>query len=99
MRESKALLFPIIWYEGFTMVILESIMNYLHVISNDIGSMSEIIENGVNGYKYKNNAPNSLREVIKKLDGQDLSESTRANYLANYSEISALDCMKKLYGI
>ena len=70
--------------EGFPMVLLESISCGLPSIAFDVGGISEIIYNGVNGWiinKEKHNAKEIIKNINKildekvNLDRQKISES------------------------
>ena len=49
MAKAKFLIFPSEWYEGFSITLLEAFVNKLPVLSSNIGSMQEIIEDNING--------------------------------------------------
>src|SRR5690606_4601494 len=61
MQEAKALLFPSLWYEGFPMVIVESLSNGLPVITTNIGSQASIINHYQTGYHVE---PSNLSLMI-----------------------------------
>lgn len=65
MSHSRALVFPSIWYEGMPMVILESFAAGMPVIASRLGTMQEIVEDGVNGLLFD---PNNPDDLTAKLD-------------------------------
>jgi glycosyltransferase involved in cell wall biosynthesis len=70
MRQSRALLFPSLWYEGFPMVILEAISVGLPVIASHIGGIPEIIQHQHNGFLFKPGKVDDLYQLINQT-GQD----------------------------
>lgn len=64
LGKSKALLFPIEWNEPFGIVMIEAMACGTPVLANDFGSVSEVVENGVSGYKTSGNP--SIIEAVKK---------------------------------
>jgi glycosyltransferase involved in cell wall biosynthesis len=50
ISKSKYLIQPSIWYETFGLTIVEAMSNGVPVIGFDIGTRSDFIENGVNGF-------------------------------------------------
>mgnify|MGYP006083604635 FL=1 len=67
MSKAKFLIFPSEWYEGFSITLLEAFVNRLPVLSSNIGSMQEIIENNVNGMLFKSGDVSDLIEKINKM--------------------------------
>lgn len=65
-RKSDILLFPSLW-EGYGMVIAEAMANGLPVISSDIPTSRELIDDGVNGLLFKKEDHQDLAKCIKKL--------------------------------
>ena len=49
MERASFLVFPSEWYEGFPMTLAESFSHALPVIASRLGSMAEIVEDGVTG--------------------------------------------------
>jgi glycosyltransferase involved in cell wall biosynthesis len=53
MQRAQFLVFPSIWYEGFPLTIAESYACKLPVIASRLGSMSEIVRDGVTGLHFE----------------------------------------------
>ena len=53
MHNAQSLIFPSIWYEGFPLTIAEAFSCGLPVIAPKLGSMAEIVEDGVNGLHFE----------------------------------------------
>ncbi|WP_017317174.1 glycosyltransferase [Mastigocladopsis repens] len=60
---AKFLVFPSIWYEGFPLTIAEAFACGLPVIASKLGSMAEIVEDGVTGLHFE--AGNALDLAAK----------------------------------
>lgn len=67
MRQSKALILPSKWYEGFPMTILESWSQNTPVIGRDIGNIGSVLIDGINGIKLKEFTPDSLKDAFGRL--------------------------------
>ncbi|MBV6623407.1 MAG: glycosyltransferase [Rivularia sp. (in: Bacteria)] len=65
MQNAICLVFPSIWYEAFPLTIAEAFASGLPVLASNIGSMAEIIEDGVTGLHFKMGDSTSLVEKIK----------------------------------
>lgn len=63
MRAARFLVFPSTWYEGFPMTIVEAFSCGLPVIGSKIGSIAEIVEDGVNGLHF---APGDAQALAAK---------------------------------
>ena len=67
MAKAKFLIFPSEWYEGFSITLLEAFVNKLPVLSSNIGSMQEIIEDNINGILFKSGDVHDLIDKINKM--------------------------------
>ena len=62
---SRIILAPSIWYEGFPNVITRGMMLGKPIITTNIGAMATIIDNGINGVLV---SPNNTEELTKAID-------------------------------
>lgn len=62
----KALLFPIEWNEPFGIVMIEAMACGTPVIAYNMGSVNEVIKDGVNGFKVRNQG--EMIQAIEKID-------------------------------
>lgn len=81
--------FPSIWYEGCSMVEIETESLGKALIATDLGFSVEAIENGVNGYKVPLNNVNGFVNIITKLwndpeQCEFLGENARKDYESKY---------------
>lgn len=58
---------PSEWYEGFPMVIIEAYACGTPVIASRIGSLDEIVEDGVSGIKFEPGNPRDLADKVTEL--------------------------------
>ncbi|MGN0552816.1 MAG: glycosyltransferase family 4 protein [Oscillospiraceae bacterium] len=74
LAESKALILPTRWYEGFPMSIAEAFSVGTPVICSDIGNAASIVDEGVTGCKFSPGNAQELAEAVKRC--KDLCNST-----------------------
>ncbi|RYU91612.1 glycosyltransferase family 4 protein [Mucilaginibacter terrigena] len=67
LGQAKALLFPIEWDEPFGIVMIEAMACGTPVIAFNRGSVPEVVEDGVNGFRV-----NNVDEMISKIDSIQL---------------------------
>lgn len=89
VKGSEFVVFPSIWYEGCSMVEIETESMGRGLIATDLGFSSEAIENGVNGYKVRLNDVNGFVRAIKKLwanpeQCNSIGECARQDYQKKY---------------
>lgn len=63
MRRAAFLVVPSEWYEGFPMVIAEAYAHGLPVVASRLGSLAEIVEDGVTGVHF---VPGDCRDLAAK---------------------------------
>lgn len=77
ISESKALILPTQWYEGFPMVLVESFACGTPVLGSDIGNVNDIIIEGKNGLHFNHKSVKSIVETVNKLS--DMCKTTRSS--------------------
>lgn len=65
LKNSVALIFPSVWYEGMPMSIIESFSMGKPVIASNLGAMSEMIEDGKTGLLFE---PGISEDLISKVN-------------------------------
>lgn len=93
--ESKALVLPTQWYEGFPMSIVEAYSVGTPVLGSDIGNVGNVIEQGITGWKFKHD---SLEELIKAVRSEkDLVANVTAEYRAKYTAERSYKQLEEIY--
>jgi glycosyltransferase involved in cell wall biosynthesis len=64
LKRSIALILPSVWFEGFPLVMLEAFASGTPVIASNIGSLAELIEDGVTGLLAR---PNDAADLATKI--------------------------------
>jgi glycosyltransferase involved in cell wall biosynthesis len=62
------LVVPSVWYENTPFVVLEAFSAGRPVISSDLGGLSEIVKDGVNGRTFRSGDPGALMNVLHEID-------------------------------
>lgn len=95
IAESKALILPTQWYEGFPMTIVESLACGTPVIGSNIGNVSNLIKDGVSGRTFQYNSVESLRDAVKNIT--DMVESSTNQYKENYTSHRNYTLLNSIY--
>lgn len=93
---------PSEWYEGFPMVILEAYGCGTPVLASKIGSLDEVVEEGVTGRKFTPGDQNSLAGILAEwLSNPDqvlsLRGTTRQRFLDRYTSDANLTRTAEIY--
>jgi glycosyltransferase involved in cell wall biosynthesis len=67
LAQAKLLVVPSQWYEGFPMVIAEAFACGTPVLASRIGSLEELVEEGIRGAKFAAGDPEQLAGSVKRL--------------------------------
>jgi glycosyltransferase involved in cell wall biosynthesis len=67
-QQSKAILVPSQWYEGFPNVITRAFYHKRPVITTNMGCFTDIIEHGENGFMYTLGKPDEFVRAIEQLN-------------------------------
>lgn len=89
VKRAEFVVFPSIWYEGCSMVEIETESLGKGIIATDLGFSKEAIENGVNGFKVPLGSVEGFEKTIRKLWGNQeqihsLGENARLDYERKY---------------
>lgn len=95
IAKSKALILPTQWYEGFPMSIVEAFSVGTPVICSDLGNAGSVVKENVTGLKFPVNDVGGLIKAVFEIQG--LSEKTRTEYLAQYSETRNYEQLTRIY--
>ena len=91
IKNSKFVLVPSIWYENLPNTILEAFSYAKPVIATNIGSLTETIEDGKNGFLFEIGNVEQLKEKILKMDNDDLVRKIGENNVETLRENYSLD--------
>jgi glycosyltransferase involved in cell wall biosynthesis len=102
MQGARFLIFPSVWYEGFPMTIAEAFANGLPVIASQLGSMVEIVQDGVTGLHFE---PGNAVDLAAKVEWawahpEELSRmgcAARAEYEAKYQPSTNYEMLMDIY--
>lgn len=102
MRKAAALVVPSIWYEGFPMVVLEGMAHGLPIFASQIGSLTEIVEDGVFGGLAEPGSAASFAEKLREAfrDKNKLAamgRSARQTYLDRYTPQANIVQLETIY--
>ncbi|TXN71600.1 glycosyltransferase family 4 protein [Methylobacterium sp. WL6] len=76
IARARALVVPSLWYEGLPMVIIEAFAAGTPVIASRIGSLAELVEDGVTGLLVEPDDPGDLARALRRISG-DPAEARR----------------------
>jgi len=99
---AQALIVPSEWYEGFPMVIAESFACGTPVLASRIGSLEELVEDGVTGHKFPAASPQELAAAVSAaLADPDrlrrMRTTTRAYFDAHLTEDENFRSLMTIY--
>lgn len=72
IKGARFTLIPSIWYDNLPNTALESFQYSKPVIASDIGSLPELVVDGVNGFLFDAGNENELIQAIRKLDDDEI---------------------------
>lgn len=102
MRASQCLIVPSIWYEGFPMVVVEAFAAGLPVLAARIGSLGEIVVDGMNGRHFEPGDASSLARTAREMFSSpgllsELGSGARTTYEAKYTPEANLLQLEAIY--
>ncbi len=100
MKKSKALIFPSEWYEGFPMVLVESLSTGTPIITSNIGSQAEIVKDKHLGMHFTIGDFADLRKKVKeflKINDKIFYQNARNEYLEKYTPEKNYEKLLSIY--
>ena len=99
---AEALIFPSEWYETFGRVLMEAFAVGTPVIASDIGAVTEIVEEGVNGLKFRTGSAADLVMKIRRFLGDSSHKiamrfAAREAFLSRYSASDNIKLLLDIY--
>lgn len=95
-------IFPSQYYEGLPMTLIESFACGTPVIASGLGSMNEIVVDGINGFRFTPGDESDLIERVKAVLARPdqlraMRRSSRAFYEQNYTPERNYDALMRIY--
>jgi glycosyltransferase involved in cell wall biosynthesis len=88
LKRCRALLFPSVWYEGLSIVLLEALSMGTPLIASRLGSMAEVLTDHVNGLHFEpGNAIDLLSKINALSNDSTLAGKLGANARKSYFEL------------
>ena len=84
-------------YEGLPMVILEAMSFGKPVVASNVGGVSEIVQNDVNGYALENSASLFAERIQYILENKDIYEKFSCNAMEMFNKTLTVDKMVQGY--
>lgn len=99
LKQARFLVLPSEWYEALPMVVIESLACGSPVLASGIGSMNELIEDGVSGRLFLPGNIDSLVSCAAEmfLDASAMRKSARACYERNYTAERNYSLLMNIY--
>ena len=100
LRKAKAVIVASQWYETFGMIVVEAFSSGVPVIVGDIGNVASLVDDGVNGVKFKYDSADSLIQAVerfKQLPREILGENAYMKCRKNYAQDSNYKLLNKIY--
>ena len=103
IRRAVALLLPSVWFEGLPVVLIESYASGTPVIASEIGSLAEVVEDGVTGLLA---APGDAADLAERMrwavahprEMAGMGANARARYESRYRGSVHLEALLDAYG-
>jgi glycosyltransferase involved in cell wall biosynthesis len=86
IKGARFTLIPSIWYDNLPNTALEAFQYSKPVIASNIGSLPELVVDGVNGYLFEAGNEKHLAEKIKRFDDTELVNTMGANSRSRLEE-------------
>ncbi|MCD8096234.1 MAG: glycosyltransferase family 4 protein [Ruminococcus sp.] len=97
IANSKALILPTQFYEGFPMTIAEAYSVGTPVVGSDIGNVGDLIEDGITGYRFKSDSASSLADIIRT-SSFDICDKVKDVYTERYTSDENIKQLEDIYG-
>ena len=102
VKNAEFVVFPSIWYEGCSMVEIETESLGKSLIATDLGFSTEVITDGINGYKVR---LGNISDFVKKINllwnkprvCLAMGENARKDYLDKFTPEDNYVQLKKIY--
>ena len=100
IANSKALILPTQWYEGFPVSIIEAFSAGTPVICSDFGNTGNLVTEGITGCKFQHDSPDKLVQAVKKLKSdKNIYRTTSDEYKRRYTENQNYEMLIEIYKV
>lgn len=86
IQNARFIVIPSIWYDNLPNTALESFQQSKPVITSIIGSLSELVKDGLNDYLFEMGNVKKLAKNIRLLDSDKIVQEMRANRRHRFEE-------------
>jgi glycosyltransferase involved in cell wall biosynthesis len=100
MKQTRALMFPSIWYEGLPYTIIEAFSTATPVLASNLGAMSRMIVDGYNGLFFEPANVGDIIETVQRFNrsaNNFLYMNARKTYIENYHPDKHYSAIINLY--
>lgn len=101
MQAAECLIVPSICYEGFPVTIAEAYSTGLPVIASRIGSLTEIVEEGVTGHLTNPGDADDISAVVYRFfqrnEFRNMSSGAISAYTSKYSQLENVRLLEEIY--
>lgn len=102
VQKAEFVVFPSVWYEGCSMVMVESFSLKKPVVATDVGFMKEAVQNGYNGIKCGRKDIEDFTTQIRylwehPLKAEAMGENAYQDYRKKYTEEADVQNLLELY--
>lgn len=102
IAKARLLVVPSTWFEGFPMVIREAFALGVPVAASRLGSLSELVQEGVNGLLFAPDSPEQLAKAVRAAWNdpaalERLAAGARQTFLASYTEAANFESLMATY--
>lgn len=99
IANSKALVLPTQWYEGFPMSIVEAYSVGTPVICSDIGNAGSVVIEGITGTKFESSSVDKMKQAVQRLQTYpEIYKTTFKTYCDNYTQQQNYQQLRNIYG-
>ena len=100
LKQIKAVIVASQWYETFGMIVVEAFASRVPVIVGDIGNVGDLVDDLVNGVKFRYDSPEDLVKAIyrfEQLDRNKLSKNAYSKYQKEFGKDRNYHMLEKIY--
>lgn len=98
MSNSRALILPTQWYEGFPMSIIEAYSVGTPVLCSDLGNAGSVVIDGITGYKFKADSVKGILSAVEMLSKcNSIYSTTYELYIEKYTQTVNYKLLREVY--